>query len=99
MDMILAYESGDVARARQLHHKLLPVFTGFFRTQGVILTKAALTLAGLPAGPVRPPLCDANAAEIARLREDCAAAGRILGDAVRAAHVESDALHHHGAIE
>ena len=84
--MILAHEKGDVARARALHLQLLPAFCGFFRTQGVILTKAALTLLGLPAGPVRPPLVPANAAELGRLREDCAEAGRTIGTADQMAH-------------
>jgi len=84
--MILAHEAGDVALARDLHLKLLPAFCGFFRTQGVILTKAALTLLGLPAGPVRPPLVGANAAELGRLREDCAEAGRTIGTADQMAH-------------
>jgi 4-hydroxy-tetrahydrodipicolinate synthase len=84
--MILAYESGDVAGALALHKQLLPAFCGFFRTQGVILTKAALTLLGLPGGPVRPPLVPANAAELGRLREDCADAGRIIGSAEQMAH-------------
>lgn len=76
--MIEAYERGEVAEAQRLHQSLLPVFTGFFRTQGVILTKAALHLCGLPAGPVRPPLVDATEAEIAQLRDDCAEAGLTL---------------------
>ncbi|MEV8512913.1 4-hydroxy-tetrahydrodipicolinate synthase [Dactylosporangium sp. NPDC051484] len=84
--MILAHESGDVALARELHLRLLPAYCGFFRTQGVILTKAALTLLGLPAGPVRPPLVSANAAELGRLREDCAEAGRTIGSADQMAH-------------
>jgi len=75
--MIAAYVSGDVAGALALHRQLLPVFTGFFRTQGVILTKAALNLSGLPAGPVRPPLVDATAEQIAQLRDDLVAAGFI----------------------
>ena len=74
-DMILAYERGDVAAALAAHRSLLPVFTGFFRTQGAILAKAALRLAGLPAGPVRLPLVDATEAEVATLRADLAAAG------------------------
>ena len=45
------------------------------RTQGVIATKAALTLLGLPAGPVRLPLVDATAAEIEQLRTDLVAGG------------------------
>lgn len=73
--MIEAYERGDVAEALRVHHALLPAYIGFFRTQGVITTKAALHLLGLPAGPVRPPLVDATAAEIDVLRADCIAAG------------------------
>jgi len=70
--MIAAYLRGDVAGALALHRQLLPVFTGFFRTQGVILTKAALRLAGLPGGPVRPPLVDATGEQIEQLRRDIA---------------------------
>jgi 4-hydroxy-tetrahydrodipicolinate synthase len=71
-DMVDAFLAGDVARARDLHRGLLPLYTGLFRTQGVILAKAALTLLGLPGGPVRPPLPDATDAEIAQLRRDLA---------------------------
>jgi 4-hydroxy-tetrahydrodipicolinate synthase len=74
-EMVLAYENGDVARALAVHRSLLPAFTGFFRTQGVILTKAALRLVGLPGGPVRPPLVVATEAEVAQLRADLIAAG------------------------
>ena len=74
-DMITAYERGDVAGALAVHRSLLPVFSGFFRTQGVILTKAALGLAGLPGGPVRPPLVDATPEQVDVLRSDLAAAG------------------------
>ena len=76
--MIAAYLRGDVAGALALHRQLLPVFTGFFRTQGVILTKAALRLAGLPGGPVRPPLVDATDDQIEQLRRDAADAGTAL---------------------
>ena len=73
--MVAAYVRGDVAGALALHQRLLPAFTGFFRTQGVILTKAALRLAGLPAGPVRPPLVDATDEQVATLRADLAESG------------------------
>ncbi|HEY0869587.1 MAG TPA: 4-hydroxy-tetrahydrodipicolinate synthase [Acidothermaceae bacterium] len=76
--MIAAYLRGNVAGALALHRQLLPVFTGFFRTQGVILTKAALRLAGLPGGPVRPPLVDATDEQIEQLRRDAADAGTAL---------------------
>ncbi|WP_446219108.1 4-hydroxy-tetrahydrodipicolinate synthase [Micromonospora sp. IBHARD004] len=73
--LIEAYDAGDTATALSLHRRLLPLFTGIFRTQGVILVKAGLAAKGLPAGPVRPPLVDATADELAQLRADCAAAG------------------------
>ncbi|MFJ6164567.1 4-hydroxy-tetrahydrodipicolinate synthase [Micromonospora orduensis] len=73
--MIEAYDAGDMPAALALHRRLLPLFTGIFRTQGTILVKAGLTSLGLPAGPVRPPLVDATDDEIAQLRADFAAAG------------------------
>ena len=72
--MIEAYDRGDVAGALARHRRLLPLFTGIFRTQGAILVKAALAARGLPGGPVRLPLVDATEAELAQLRDDCAAA-------------------------
>jgi 4-hydroxy-tetrahydrodipicolinate synthase len=74
-DMIEAYSSGDVGGALVIHRSLLPVYTGLFRNQGVIMTKAALGLLGLPGGPVRAPLVDATAAEIGKLRDDLQAGG------------------------
>jgi len=74
-EMVSAFRRGDVVRARDLHHELLPVFIGLFRTQGVILTKAALNTLGLPAGPVRLPLLDATPEQVAELSRDLGAAG------------------------
>lgn len=73
--MIEAYERGDVGGARELHRRLLPIFTGIFRTQGVILVKAALNAMGMAVGPVRSPLVDATDEQVERLRADCAEAG------------------------
>ncbi|AEB43525.1 MULTISPECIES: 4-hydroxy-tetrahydrodipicolinate synthase [Micromonospora] len=73
--MIEAYDAGDMSTALTLHRRLLPLFTGIFRTQGTILVKAGLTVQGLPAGPVRSPLVDATEDQVAQLRADCAAAG------------------------
>src|SRR6202034_1814297 len=74
-EMIDAFTGGDVAQARAIHYELLPVYTGIFRNQGVIMTKAALGLLGLPGGPVRGPLADATPAEIELLRQDLTAGG------------------------
>jgi 4-hydroxy-tetrahydrodipicolinate synthase len=73
--MIQAYARGEVTEALALHRRLLPLFTGVFRTQGTILVKAGLAIKGLPAGPVRPPLVDATADQVAQLRADAAACG------------------------
>ncbi len=70
-----AVQAGDMRRAREINFSLLPVYTGMFRTQGVILTKAALGHVGLPAGPVRLPLVDATSDQVARLRADLTAGG------------------------
>ena len=67
--------NGDVEAARAINESLLPVYTGVFRAQGVILIKAALNLQGLPSGPVRLPLVHATPSEIAQLRTDLAAGG------------------------
>ncbi|GAA2321918.1 4-hydroxy-tetrahydrodipicolinate synthase [Streptomyces kunmingensis] len=73
--MLDSYLAGDVHKATEIHQKLLPVFTGMFRTQGVITTKAALSLQGLPAGPLRLPLVELTADETAQLKIDLAAGG------------------------
>ena len=68
-DMIDAYRAGRVDEARRIHGDLLPLYTGIMtRTQGVITTKAALSLLGLPGGPVRGPLIDATPG---RNRDNC----------------------------
>ncbi|MGI8667752.1 MAG: 4-hydroxy-tetrahydrodipicolinate synthase [Jatrophihabitans sp.] len=72
--LIEAYLSGDVQLALRLHQQLLPIYTGIFRTQGVILVKAGLTLRGRSVGPVRLPMVEATAHEISHLRADLAAA-------------------------
>ncbi|MDT0547168.1 MULTISPECIES: 4-hydroxy-tetrahydrodipicolinate synthase [Streptomyces] len=73
--LLEAHTSGDVAKATEIHQKLLPVFTGVFRTQGVITTKAALALQGLPGGPLRLPLVELTAEETEQLKRDLAAGG------------------------
>ncbi len=74
-DMAEALWAGRAQEAADINASLLPVYTGCFRTQGVILTKAALQMQGLPAGPVRLPLVDATAAQREMLRADLALGG------------------------
>src|SRR4051794_14202399 len=75
-ELVAAVESGDLVKARAVHESLLPVYSGVMGGgQGVMMIKAALRELGLPAGPVRPPLVDATAEQVARLRSDLTAGG------------------------
>ena len=74
-EMLDAWFAGDAARALEIHQKVLPIYTGTFRTQGAILTKAALNLMGLPGGHTRLPLVDATPAQIEQLKLDLRAGG------------------------
>lgn len=73
--MAVALADGRPEEAARINASLLDVYTGIFRTQGVILTKAALAMQGLPAGPVRLPLVDATEEQCAVLRADLARSG------------------------
>jgi 4-hydroxy-tetrahydrodipicolinate synthase len=76
--MLDAWFAGNSVKALEIHQQLLPVFTGTFRTQGAILTKAAMSLMGLPGGTTRLPLVDATEAQIEQLRKDLTAGGVTL---------------------
>lgn len=73
--LIEAHLAGRNDEALRLHQQLLPIYTGIFRTQGVIMVKAGLELLGRSAGAVRLPMVPANEQEINLLRADLAAAG------------------------
>jgi len=74
-EMIDAFGAGDVEAARLIHYELLPVYTGLFRNQGAVMTKAALDLLGQPGGAVRAPLLAATEAERHQLVLDLVAGG------------------------
>jgi 4-hydroxy-tetrahydrodipicolinate synthase len=73
--MIEAYVQGDVAEALRLHRQLLPIFTGIFATQGVMLVKAGLELQGRGVGGLRAPLLPASEDERRALAACLRAAG------------------------
>lgn len=74
-ELLDAWFAGNTQRALEIHQKVLPIYTGTFRTQGAILTKAALNLMGLPGGHTRLPLVDATPAQIEQLKLDLRAGG------------------------
>lgn len=67
--MIQAYEAGQVAIARDMHLKLLPLCKALFATTSPILIKAALQLQGWPVGVCRSPLSEAPTALVDKLKE------------------------------
>ena len=54
-----AWDAKDFAKALQIYQDLLPVYTGVFATQGVMMVKAGLAHQGFPVGGLRGPLVDA----------------------------------------
>jgi 4-hydroxy-tetrahydrodipicolinate synthase len=69
-DMLDAFESGDVARARAVHLALLPLLRAQQRLGGVIFTKAAIRLHGHDMGDPRLPLPPATEEQIAAIAHD-----------------------------
>jgi 4-hydroxy-tetrahydrodipicolinate synthase len=61
--MVRAYEQGEVARALQLHLRLLPLFKVLFITTNPVPLKAALNMSGINVGKPRLPLVETTAKE------------------------------------
>ena len=74
-EMIAAHDKGDVEGAAQINRELVPLFEALFVTSNPIPLKAALTMLGLPAGPVRLPLVEATEAERDRVSSALAGLG------------------------
>ncbi|MDF5717168.1 MAG: 4-hydroxy-tetrahydrodipicolinate synthase [Rhizonema sp. NSF051] len=58
--MILAFSSGKVQEATEIHLKLFPLFKALFATTNPILVKKALELQGWEVGSTRLPLWEAD---------------------------------------
>ena len=58
--MCSAMLAGDLLKARELHHRLMPLFKGCFVESNPIPVKAALSQLGLIRSEVRLPLSEAN---------------------------------------
>lgn len=74
-DMIAAVDAGDLARAREIHHRLIPVTNALMSTsQGAIMAKAALVELGVIAhATVRLPYVEGTAEHLEVLRAGLAA--------------------------
>ncbi len=75
--MIHAVDSGDLATARGIHQRLVPLVDALMTTsQGAIMTKAALTELGvIPSAHVRLPLVESPPEHLAILHDGLARSG------------------------
>ncbi|MCU1678039.1 MAG: dihydrodipicolinate synthase [Frankiales bacterium] len=81
-EMLETFLAGNVAEAAAMHRRLLPAYLAMNnQSMGAINVKAALTMLGLPAGPVRLPLIDATTGQREALRQVLTAAGVVFPDA------------------
>jgi 4-hydroxy-tetrahydrodipicolinate synthase len=80
--MIQLHRDGDIDQALGIHRQVAPVVEGIMlNAGGAIMTKAALSMVGMPVGPVRLPLVPATEKQIAELRACLVAGGVKLTDA------------------
>jgi 4-hydroxy-tetrahydrodipicolinate synthase len=56
VELVGAFRSGDVERARQIHFQLMPVFDALFCETNPIPVKAALALLGKISDEIRLPM-------------------------------------------
>lgn len=59
-EMIDSFVAGETGEAARVHGELLPLFRALFCTTNPIPVKAGVEMLGLPAGPCRLPLVDAD---------------------------------------
>ena len=76
-DMIAAVDAGDLATAREIHHRLIPVTNALMSTsQGAIMAKAALVELGVIShATVRLPYVEGPAEHLEIVRNGLAASG------------------------
>jgi len=67
-ELVRTFAAGDFARARQLHHELLPLFDALFCETNPIPVKAACAALGWCDGEIRLPLTPITAPNLERLQ-------------------------------
>ncbi|MFI6045772.1 4-hydroxy-tetrahydrodipicolinate synthase [Nocardia sp. NPDC051321] len=77
-ELLTAYTSGAVARAREINAALVPLNSAMFRLGGVAMSKGGLRLLGIDAGEPRLPQLMPNPEQLELLAADLRAAG-VLG--------------------
>lgn len=68
-DLVTAMNSGDLARGRELHYRLLPLIRALSVETNPIPVKAAASLLGLCSDEMRLPLVPMSGENLMRLQE------------------------------
>lgn len=74
-DMYIAFDEGDMVRAREINATLAPLVAAQGRLGGASFVKAALRMQGLEVGDSRLPVSMPDVLQLERLREDLEIAG------------------------
>ncbi len=69
-DMVMEYLEGDRKKAMEIQIKAVPLVNALFSEVNPIPVKAAMAMLGMPAGPLRAPLCEMEPAHQAVLRQE-----------------------------
>ncbi len=64
-----AFKSGNTGKAREMHYRLMPLYSALFIDTNPIPVKKALELMGMPAGKPRPPLVELSEEKTEKLRK------------------------------
>lgn len=56
LDMFRLVQRGEIAKAVELHHRMMPLILAIYTRNHPFPLKEAMALAGMPVGPARPPL-------------------------------------------
>ena len=67
--LVAAFKAGDIAKAQEWHHKLFPLCRDMLGlSTNPIPVKTAMSLIGMPCGPVRLPMTELTDAELTSLK-------------------------------
>ena len=68
-DMINSFFAGKIESAKEIHHKLFPLFKALFKAPNPTCIKAALEMKGICGSNLRPPLVKLNQMQLNELKE------------------------------
>ncbi len=68
-EMYTAFREGDIGRAREMHYRLMPLFSALFIDTNPIPVKKALELMGIPVGRPRLPLVELDEEKTKKVEE------------------------------